>query len=483
MSAEAERRSGESNFAVLSVEKCERIHRASLRILAETGVRLYAPEAVALLRGGGAQALGDDLVLVPPELVEWALRAAPAEVTLHDRAGHPALHLRGRNVYFGTGSDCPFILDSRTGERRPFTRRDVEQGITLCDHLRNIDFVLSIGLISDVPIGVSDLHQFEAMVLNTTKPVVFTAHDLRNCETIIRMADCVAGGADALGTRPSVAYFAEVDCPLKYAAETCRKVLLMAERRLPVILGAGPMMGATGPQTHAGALALANAECLAGIVMAQLKREGAPVICGLGIHPFDMRSAILPYGAPELFLNTAAAADLARFYGLPTWGYAGCGDAKLLDQQSAVEITASVLMSLLSGANLVHDVGYLESGLVGSFDAIVLADSVIEMGRQLVKSIDVDDETLALDVVHAVGHDGNYLEAEHTLRHFREVWYPGLFDRRKVEDWVKDGRLTMGERVADEVRRILETHAPPVLPEEVRKELRRLVSRAEAEVK
>lgn len=473
---------GSRGFRILDLDACEQIDRASRTILERTGLRFLDPAAVEALRAGGARVSDGNLVRFPPELVTWALGVTPREVVMHDRAGEPAMRLGGRNVYFGTGSDCHNILDSETGERRRFLKADVEAGIRLCDALPNLDFVLSIGLISDVPALVSDVHQFDAMIRNTTKPVVFTAHTVENAERIVAMAEIVAGGSGSLADAPTIIHFAEVDCPLKYAAETCQKVMFMASRGLPVVQGAGPMMGASGPQTHAGILAVANAECLAGNVLVELVREGAPFIRGLGIHPLDMRTGVLPYGAPELSLNTAAAADLARYYGVPTWGYAGCSDAKTVDQQAAVEATASIVATLLSGANLVHDVGYIDSGLTSAFEMIVLSDTAIAMARAMFKDIEISDETLALDLIDSVGHYGNYLGEVHTRRHFREVWYPELMDRQTYQNWDAGGRASMGDRLTARVRSILETHAAPTLEPTMDDELRRLVAEADRQV-
>jgi len=442
-------------------------------------MRIFDEGAVELLRESGAYISDGNLVGFPPHLVEWALRSAPSGITLCDRTGRPALRLQERQVHFGTGSDCPYILDSHTGERRRFLKEDVALGMRLCDYLSNIDFVLSMGLISDVPTAVSDIHQFEAMIKNTVKPVVFTAHNSENCRVIVDMAEIVAGGEEELRENPHIALFTEVISPLKYGRETTQKLLFMAQKHLPVVLSSGPMMGASGPQTHAGVLALANAEVLGGIVIAQLKREGAPIIYALGIHPLDMRTTVLAYGAPELSLNTAAATDLARYYNLPVWGYAGCSDAKVLDQQAAIEATISVLMSLLSGNNLVHDVGYLDSGLTGSYEMVLLTDTVIEMGRSLLKEIEIDDETLALDLINKLGPEGNYLGEEHTYEHFREVWYSDMVDRRNYSDWAKLGSLTMGDRLNRKVREILEEHVPEPLSDGVKEELSEMVERAE----
>jgi trimethylamine--corrinoid protein Co-methyltransferase len=435
---------------------------------------------VDLLAQAGADVSDVTLVRFPPHLVERAIRTAPRQILLYDRSGAPAMRLVGRQVYFGTGSDCHFLLDPKTGERRKFRKRDVADAIRLCDALPNIDFVLSIGLASDVPTRTNDVHQFDAMVRQTSKPIVFTSHDLVNCKTIVEMAERVAGGEQALRQAPHVIHFAEVDCPLKLSAETCEKLIFLARRRIPVIQGAGPMMGASGPQTHAGVLALANAECLAGNVLLQVASEGAPFIRGIGAHPFDMKQTVLPYGAPELSLNNAAAADLARYYQIPTWGYAGCSDAKEVDEQAALEAMLSITLSIASGANLVHDVGYLESGLTSSYEMIVLSDTAIAMARAALKTVEVNDETLALGIVHAVGHHGNYLAEDHTFRHYREVWYSDMIDRRGRDKWEAAGRPSIGGRLRDRVNEILRSHPAPRLDDGAASDLERLVAEADS---
>ena len=473
-------KAGFRHFRTLSDEQCQQIHLASLEILSRTGIRVMEGETLDLLRDGGADVTDGDVVRFPAYLVEWALDTAPPRVVLCRRDGVPALWLEDRNVYFGTGSDCPNVLDPFSGQRRKFLKEDVAQGIRLCDALPNIDFVLSIGLISDVPVPVSDVHQFEAMLLNTVKPIVFTAHGETGCRDIVHMAEVAAGGGDSLRRNPNVAVFVETNPPLQFGARMLRQVALMADRMLPVVFSSGALMGASGPQTHAGIIALSNAENLAGNVIVQLRKRGAPFVYAQGIHPLDMRTMVLPYGAPELSLNTAAAADLAHFYRLPVWGYAGCSDAKLVDQQAAMEATASVIMSILSGNNLVHDVGYVESGLTSSFEMIALSDTAIGMARHLLKPIEISEETLALNLIHSVGQGGSFLDKDHTLRHFREIWYSDMVDRWRHEGWVRAGSPTMGERLNRRVRRILEEHAPEPLPAGQLQAIGEIVAQAES---
>jgi trimethylamine--corrinoid protein Co-methyltransferase len=215
----------------------------------------------------------------------------------------------------------------------------------------------------------------------------------------------------------------------------------------------------------AGALALGNAEALAGLTIHQLRRPGAPFIYGGCVCPFDMRVAGIAYGAPEWHMASAILAQLARRYRLPVFSTAGCTDSKVVDEQAIMEGTYSLLLAGLSGANLIHDVGYLESGLTGSLVYLALMDEATAMVKRTLQNFNVDAASLAVDLVNKVGPGGHFLEEEHTLRHFRaETWYPALLDRQKFDGWQAQGATTMQARALKKVREILQTHRPAPLP-------------------
>jgi trimethylamine--corrinoid protein Co-methyltransferase len=297
------------HFRVLSDDQLKEVHWASLEILQRTGVQVGSQEGVDLLRKAGAFVDGDR-VRIPTVVVERALRSAPSSVALCTKDGQRTLVMEGQKTYYGTGSDAPNILDPYTGERRKFRKQDVIKGMLVCDYLPHIDFVMSMGLISDVPTQTSDLHQFEAMLLHTWKPIVFTALSPKNCATIVDMAAAVAGSLEALQERPFLCLYAEPISPLRYDPDSLQKALYMAEMNLPHIYCPGMLAGATGPVTIAGSLVLANAEMLGALTLAQLKREGAPFVYGGGIMFFDMRTTIVSQGAPEFWMAQAAMAGL-----------------------------------------------------------------------------------------------------------------------------------------------------------------------------
>jgi trimethylamine--corrinoid protein Co-methyltransferase len=465
-------------FRVLSDDQLEEIHLASLEVLRRTGVDVLDEEARGLLKRAGAKVDGMR-VRLPAHVVEWAVNVAPPRIELCDRKGCPAVHLEGNKGFYGTGSDTPNVMDPRTGVRRRAVKADVADVAKVCDFLPNIDFVMCMGIASDVTESISDLHHFEAMVSNTTKPIVFTAWNLGNLRDIVEMAEAVAGGAEALRLNPFACLYGEPISPLQFAAEGMEKMLYMAGKGLPQVWTPGINIGATAPVTLGGVLAQGNAEALAGLVVAELKREGAPIVYGgIGLS-LDMRTTMLAYNTPEMYLTLAAWADLAHYYKLPVWSFAGTSDSKGFDEQAALEGAMVTLVAALTGGNLIHDVGYIESGLTTSFEMLVLSDEIISLVKAFMSGVEINEETLALDVIDQVGPGGHFLDTEHTYKHFREHWYPTLVDRGNYESWVTKGKKTLGERVQEKVRDILKTHVPEPLPEAVQQEVGRIIERAE----
>jgi trimethylamine--corrinoid protein Co-methyltransferase len=386
--------------------------------------------------------------------------------------------LESTRAYYGTGSDTIATIDPYTGERRPTLKSDVADAARLCDALPNIDFVMSMGIAQDVPEAISDLHHFEAMILNTAKPIIATAWNEENLRDVVEMAEVVAGGSEALRLNPFIIMYSEPISPLQMAVEPTQKIVYMADKGLPVICGTGKVGGATCPVTIAGAVAQGTAEALAGVLVAQLKREGAPVIFGGERLHMDMATTMSSYGAPEFMMSVAANAEMATFYGLPSWSYAACSDAKTFDQQAAAEGTLMTFLAALSGGNLNHDVGYLEAGLTASLEAIVLGDEVIGAVKRIMRGIEVSKETLALSVIHEVGPGGEFLSSKHTLDHFRKDWFPSVFDRASYDAWVGMGKKTLAQRANEVVKQILETHSPPPLSAAVVQAMADIIERA-----
>ncbi len=464
------------SFARLTPQQCQKIHEASLSILERTGVRLYDQQAIELVQQAGAGVSDGNRVRIPARLVEQALETAPKQVVIYDRNGQPVMPLEGYRSFYGPGSDLLNIVDHRTGQRRRPVLRDVIEGATLCDALDNIDFVMSMFLPSDVSQITADRHQMEVMLNHTTKPIVYVTYDTSGCLDAVEMSEMVAGGADALREKPFTVCYINVTTGLRHNKEALEKLLFLADKGLPMLYIPVGSCGLTAPMTMAGGVALVNAGALTGLVISQLKRPGTPIIIpGWGGESLDMRSMTEPYIAPDF---QCLAETLAHFYGLPMFSLGGASDSKLPDGQAAAEAALTIMLRALSGGHIVHDLGYLESGLCGSLAQLAVFDEIVDWLKGETSEIEINDETLALDLIDEVGPDGQFLDSEHTIRHFRERWYPRLIERDNYERWLSKGGKTMAQRAADRVEAILESHKPQPLSADVARAVRGVVERA-----
>lgn len=462
----------------LNPDQMQSIHDTSLHVLKECGAVVHCEEAVDLLARAGAEIQDGKRVFLPAKLVEKSIRSAPAAVTIYNREGKPAMVLDDTNVYYGSGSDCPNILDHETGARRDFLYKDVEDSVRLVDALPYIDFTMSNGLAADIDQRIQYQHKYAAMIRNTTKPQVITASDVGALNDIVDIAACVRGSRSAVGEKPLFVLYDEPTSPLIHTREAIEKLLFMAEHSLPMNYAPGMMAGATGPMTMAGAIALANAEILTGLVIHQLKNPGAPFVFGAGMSPIDMQSMQPTYSAPEAMMTQAGLCQIGRsLYNLPTWGFGGCSASKVPDEQAVNEAATYIMMAGWMGTNIVHDVGYLESGLTYSFELLVLCDEFIGQVRRMMDGIPVNAETLAVDAIKRVGPGGSFLGDEHTLNHFRENWSPDLTDRQTYDRWQAKGAATMGQRAKAKIKDILERHTPQALDAEAEVGIERILER------
>jgi trimethylamine--corrinoid protein Co-methyltransferase len=459
---------------ILSRDQIERLHLSTLEVLRRTGVDVKEARALEVFEKGGCF-VENERVRIPAHLVEWALNSTPPRISLCDRNGNPAMLLEENNVYFGTGSDTPNVVDPFTGERRLAILNDVAYVAKAIDFLEEMSFVMNSGIASDVDPDISDIYHFEAMVTHTIKPIVFTAWSLDNLKTIVQMAEVVAGGEKKLRNSPFLALYTEPISPLILGQESTQKLMFMAEKSLPVIFTPAVLTGGTGPVTIAGGLIQGNAEILAGYVLANLINKGTPFIYGGGVLPIDMATSLMSYASPEFMLATSALTDMARYYRLPMFSFAGCSDSCTYDQQASLEGALWTLLSSLSGGNLVHDAGYINNGLTMSFEQLVASNEVIGLVRRITGGFEINDETLALDLIDETGPGGEYLTSAHTLRNFRRNWFPDLLSRITYEKWEKEGQKDLGQRAGDKARFILENHKPLPLDDEIRKKLQKLI--------
>ena len=470
-----------SGFRLFSDSQLQQLHHATLEVLRRTGVNVYEARALDLLQAAGCWVDGQR-VRFPAALVEDALSGIPSRVVLCDRNGTARLFLEGGRSYFGTGSDLPFTQDLHSGERRPSRFSDVEDVAHLVDSLPNLDFIMSMALPNDVPAASADRHAFFGMATNTIKPICYTAWDEHGLQDILDMAEIIAGSRQALANSPFLVAYLEPVSPLQHPREVLCKLFRLADYGLPFVYSPAPIGGGTAPVSSAGSIVQANAEVVSGLVIAQLYRRGTPVIWGAGSGPLDMRTLVSIYTGPDAMLHAMAMTELARYYyKVPVWGFAGCSDSKLPDVQAGAEGALWTLWSALAGANLVHDVGYLESGMTCSYEMIVINDEIISQVKRMLRGIQVTPESLALDVIDRIGPGGNFLEHRHTNQHFREVWYPRVFDRRAYAAWEEKGKPSAVSNARQMALELISRHEGQPLPQEKLNALRAILARADAQ--
>ena len=463
----------EARLMIWDDAACTRVHEATLKVLAETGVDVrYAPAADLFARAGAE--VDGARVRIPAAMVEEALERAPKTWLLKPRGGDTGpLVLDASHSYCGTGSDVLYVCDPDTRERRRVAKADVEGLAALCEKLPNIDFVMSMGLPHDVPQSIDDLAQVDAMVRGTRKPLLVAPRDGHILGRLKEMTT-LAGEQDSFGI------YAMPVPPLLFDEDGASKVMACAELGIPLVWAPAPNAGTTAPASITSVIVVANAEVLAGLVLSQIVKPGAPFIWGVGVGAMNMRTINEVYSSAQCFQGHQAQTDLCRWYGLPSFAYGGHSDSKTLDGQWSAETALTGLLGLLSRGTLIHDVGYLEAGLQASYESILFGDEVISYARAFMKPLPTDDEALALDEIKAVGPGGSHLARPFTRKHFREIWQSELLDTTRHDAWQADGSKTLLDRLQARVAELRSEPRAFELGDDVKAGLDRILGEGEA---
>lgn len=467
-------------FRVLSDVQCKELYAAALQCLERVGIQVHNRAARELLAVKGARVEGY-LVRIPADLVKQAVASTPHEFTVWGRDGKHEMRVVLDRVHFGPGPTCTYFIDPFTGERRKAQRGDAGMVAKVCDALPNIDYIMGLSLFDDITPVLSPVYEFAEELANTSKPIVAWANTPETFRDIYEMAVAVAGSGENLREKPIFAYFTTYESPLKLADAPLANMMQAAQRGIPVICLGGPTVGLESPFTGASALTLYLASALAALTIVQTHVPGAPMAIGGLPSMMDLRTARPAYGSPEASLHSAAAADLARFLGLPFMGTAGASEAKRVDAQAGAEAALQVMLSALSGASLVHDVGFLDCADIGSLSYLVLVDEIIGMAARVMRGVQVSAETIMLDLIEKVGPGGTFInQAESASLCRREAWVPSVLDRNPYNTWSGKGSPSTEELVAAKVNKILETHQPAALPEGAQEKFTGILLAAEA---
>lgn len=455
-------------YKPLTDDQIRRIHEAALAILERTGVQVEEPEALRLFEEAGANVdRARSRVRISRSLVEDGVDSAPARVVLAGRDPAWDLELEGARVHVGTGGAALTVLDLETGRPRPAVLQDVVDLARLVDALDNIHFYLVPVYPTDVDEEEVDVNTYYAGLAHTTKHVQAGVYTVQGIRDTVEMCERIAGGAGALRERPIVSFITSwMVSPLLFATDVTTLLIETCRQGIPVVLSAAPMAGSTAPVTLAGMLAQLTAEQLAGVVLTQLAHEGAPLLIGPIPATADMKTGRYLGGAAEFGLTNAAMAQMAQFYRLPIYNSAGMTDAKIPDVQAGFEKAMSAVLTALAGSNFIHHAaGMLENMSSVAAEQFVIDNDVLGMAMRVVRSIEVNDDTLALDVIDQVGPGGHYLMTDHTLQYMRsEFYYPSaVVDRQGRDQWEQAGGLDARQRARQIARRILAEHQPEPL--------------------
>ncbi len=453
-------------YKPLTDEQVKQIHEASLAVLARTGVQVEETEALRLFTEAGANVEGNR-VRLPQSLIEDAVDKAPSRVVLAGRDPDNDLILEDARVYIGTGGAALSVLDMETGETRKAVLRDVADMARIVDVLDNIHFYLMPVYPTDMTKENVDINSYYISLANTTKHVQSGVYTVQGIRDVVEMCERITGGSEPLRERPIVSF---ITCwmvsPLKFATDVTTLLIETCRQRIPVVLSAAPMAGSTAPVTLAGMLAQLNAEQLAGLALTQLAQPGCPVLLGPIPATADMRSGKYLGGSVELGLTNAAITQLAHFYQVPIYNSAGMTESKIPDIQAGMEKAQSLIQVALAGANFIHHAaGMLENMSTIAYEQFVIDNELLGMAMRAVRGIEVNDDTLALEVIDRVGPGGHYLMDKHTMRYMRtEHYYPSaVFDRQGREMWEKAGATDAWTRAKEVARRILAEHRPEPL--------------------
>jgi trimethylamine--corrinoid protein Co-methyltransferase len=463
-------------YEFLTKHQVEQVHEASLRILAEVGIDFrYAP-ALKVLKKGGARVDGEH-VFFPERVVEEQISKAPAEFTLYARNSDFDVVIGGEHMVFVPGYGAAFVTDLDHG-RREGTLDDFKNFIKLTDASSYQDICSSMVIEpTDVPHEIRHAQTIYTAMKYSPKPFMGSAMGAQGARDSIQMASILFGSQDELSRKPRMISILCSLTPLVYDERMLGAIMEYASAGQPQLISSLGIAGATSPVTLAGTLAVQNAEVLAGIVLTQLIREGAPVVIAGASSSVDMHTGALSIGSPEMTLNTAATAQMARFYGLPVRSGGAVCDAKSPDAQASYESMMSLLTSRFCGINFVlHSAGILESYNCMSYEKFIIDDEMCGMVKRIKRGYEVNPETLAIDIIKEVGPGGHFLDKDHTFDHFRTEFYqPQLSNRDDFVSWQTKGSPQSMETANKKYKEILETYEAPALPADVDKDLLKFI--------
>ncbi|ATW27888.1 trimethylamine methyltransferase family protein [Candidatus Formimonas warabiya] len=453
------------------------IHEGVVRLLEEVGMKVKSKQAFEIFEKGGAIVdPATEIVKIPRAMLEKAIKTAPSKVTIYGRNEKHDAVLEKDRVHFGTGGTVCYALDFETGERRPTITHDVRDLARLVDTLDNIAFYVIHTYPADVREDDVDVNRFYWAITNTTKPIMGGMYTMKGLREAIKVSEMVAGGADKLRERPFVSFITLMVSPLVMDWLYTDFLIEVASKGLPLAVPSEPLAGATSPVTLASTITINLAESLAGLTLTQLVNPGTPALIGTTSSIMDMNTGTYVAGAIESSLINIGIAQMAQYYDLPLYATGGQSDAKLNDCQAGYESASQAMVLGLSGANWIHDAaGLLECCTTISYEKTVIDNEILGNVLRVLRGVEVNEDSLAIDAIKEVGPAGNFLAHEHTASHFRsEFLIPKVSDRWNRITWNEKGSLDTHARAHKIAEKILREHRAEPIDRQIQAEIRRM---------
>ena len=470
---------------VLSDSEIKDIHEASLVILRDTGIMVHHEEALRLLGEAGAKIdKSSNIARLPEKLVMDSVAKAGKKYILYGRDAECQARFGYGDFVLMSSPGQYMWVDSQTNQRRAATVQDARDAIRLGDALENINIVGSMAQPEEIPESYRSVFLTAELVKGTSKPSRSWVYKGQAADYVLKIYRAIAGGQAALRDRPMIETFMEPISPLQLPKDGLDIIKKFVQAGQPVSIGPMAMTTGTAPGTLAGTLAQENAEILAGVVVTQLFAPGTTVTYGGIPHIMDPQTSICSFGSPEQGLMAVAMVQMARFYGFAVYINVGLTDAKVPDVQAGIEKGTSMLLGALAGADTFGHCGICGTDHGASLSWLYVDNELADYVKRIVRGFEVNAETLATEVVGAVGAKGNFLAEEHTAKHFRdELWLcKQVWTRQPFDQWQAEGGKSMADRIADEVNRVLTTHKPEPINEALAKEVDNIVKNAQREL-
>jgi len=471
-------------YKIISKESINKISNASFDILENVGVRVPNDRVWGYLADFGAEVNKDySVVKMSPDVISKALKMAGKKHILYGREKENTAEFGYDMFNFNSSSGQYKSLNHQQVKRFDPKISDLRKAIKIGDYLENIDIVGAMVVPTDLHPKLRDVYTFLELIDGTTKPFTGWIFSGRSARAILEMLKIVAGSSENLKKYPPYEAFIEPISPLSFRPEGLDILIEFAKENLPVSFGPMVQAGMTGPINLAGTITQENAEILACIVIAQAINPGLAVTYGGIPHIMDMRTSMISFGSPEQGLMAAAITQLARSYGLPVYNNTAMTDSKLLDEQSGIERAATLMMGVLSGGDILGHLGIIGADNAASTIQLIIDNEMAGYVKRIMRSFEINENTISLDDIKEVGIGGNYIKMEKTLTDFKkEVWYPEIFDRFVWDTWESMGKKSTSDIAMEVEEEIIKTHKQCFLEEEVRQECEGVIISLEKEL-